>query len=139
VSFVPPAGWVAWDYWGKSAFSPTTDHKQRIIFMVIKNGGKQPNDIESVMKSYTTAFSTDNYTLILKEYLYAYGYSGIRVLSQGTTRNTLYGTDYLWVQEYATPDRRIQLMFRSSPDLFETYRKAAIESFRSLIITTPVK
>jgi hypothetical protein len=134
-SFIPPPGWLRWDFWGTTAFSPTSARTPRITFTVTPGDFSAPGYVDTVMKDYVSTFSTDNYTLIQKENLYLGGWSGVRVLAQGTDSNTLFDHDYIWIQEYFTKGNRISLVFRSDAASFETYRDAVLKSFRSLVIT----
>ena len=136
-SFLPPQGWVRWNFWGITTFSPTTDHEPRLTFAVNDVVSQDRPNIETVMKDYVRTFSTENYTLITQEYLYMGGYPGVRLLAQGTEKNRLFNRDYIWIQEYRTAHHKIILIFRSEEGSFETYRKAVLESFRSLVITGP--
>jgi hypothetical protein len=133
-SFVPPEGWVRWDFWGAAAFSPTADHNPRITFTVRPEGEPAEGRTDTAMKDYVRTFSTENYTLLEKENLYLGGWWGVRVLAGGTEKNVLFGNDYVWIQEYFTDNSRISLVFRSDPASFETYRDTVLASFRSLII-----
>jgi hypothetical protein len=133
-SFAPPKGWVAWDFWGTMAFSPTTGHEPRLTFTVSARDGRYTRDIESVMKSLCATFTTENYTLITKEYLSTGGYPGVRVLAQGTDKNKVFGHDYVWVQEYLTSAHRITLTLLSDKDSFKGCEKGVLDSFRSLIV-----
>jgi hypothetical protein len=134
-SFVPPERWVKWDFWGITAFSPTTAHEPRLTFSVTDETPQEKSNIETVMTGYVRTFSTKNYTLINKEYLYLGGYSGVRLLVQGTEKNKLFAGDYIWIQEYHTPRHKVTLIFHSEDGSFETYRSTVLTSFRSLIIT----
>ncbi len=120
---------------GTAAFSPTTDHEPRLTLVVSPRTGGDARDIESLMKSLSATFSTENYTLITKEYLLTGGYPGVRVLAQGTDKNKLFDHDYIWIQEYWTSAHRITLTLIADKDSFKTYEKVVLESFRSLIIT----
>ena len=133
-SFMAPQGWVRWDFWDSAAFSPTSEHNPRIIFSVSPVTNPEENRSDTAMRDYERTFSTHNYTLILKENLYLGGWSGVRVLAQGTEENTLFGRDYVWIQEYFTDRDRISLVFRCDPVSFDTYRDAVLRSFRSLTI-----
>jgi hypothetical protein len=134
-SFVPPQGWARWNFWGLTAFSPTSLHTPRITFAVTSGDFSAPGYADKVLQEYVSAFSTQNYTLILKENLYLGGWPGVRVLAQGTEKNTLFGSDYIWIQDYFTKDKKISLVFRCEPALFETYRDTVLTSFRSLVIS----
>ncbi len=134
-SFVPPPGWLKWNFWGMTAFSPTSLHTPRITFAVTAGDFSDPGYADKALQGYVSTFSTQNYTLILMENLYLGGWSGVRLLAQGTERNTLFGSDYIWIQEYFTKDEKISLVFRCEPALFETYRDAVLTSFRSLVIS----
>jgi hypothetical protein len=134
-SFIPPPGWERWNFWGTTAFSPTPAHTPRITFTVTPGQFSVPDYVDTVMRDYVSTFSTDNYTLIEKENLYLGGWSGVRVLAQGTDNNTLFDHDYIWIQEYFTKDNRISLVFRCDAASFETYRDTVLKSFRTLVIT----
>ncbi len=134
-SFMPPKGWERWSFWGTTAFSPTADRSARITFAVTTDDNTQGNGAATAMSDYESTFSTHNYTLIEKEHLFLNGWSGVRVLARGTEENTLFGQDYIWIQEYFTSRDRISLVFHSDPASFETYRDAVLKSFRSLVIT----
>ena len=133
-SFMPPKGWIKWDFWGVTAFSPTTDHNPRITFAV-HSGNKYANDqADKAMKNYVRTFSTENYTLVEKEGLFLGDWSGVRVLARGTEKNTLFDGDYIWIQDYFTDEDRISLIFRGDPESFETYKDTVLKSFQSLVI-----
>ena len=133
-SFIPPQGWIRWDYWGIAAFSPTTLRTPRMTFTVTPGDFSSPDHSDRTMRAYVNAFSTENYTLIQEENLYLDGWSGVRILAQGTEKNALFDRDYFWIQEYVTKDTKISLVFRCEPASFETYRDGALTSFRSLVI-----
>jgi hypothetical protein len=126
-SFMPPGG--------SPAFSPTSEHEPLITFSVSPDNDLDTDRAGRAMRDYEGTFSTRNYTLILKENLYLSGWSGVRVLAQGTEENTLFGRDYIWIQEYFTDRDRISLVFHCDAASFETYRDIVLKSFRSLTIT----
>jgi hypothetical protein len=133
-SFMPPKDWVRWDFWGAMAFSPAPEHNPRITFIVTSYDDADGDRADNAMRDYESTFSTRNYTLIQKENLYLNGWSGIRILAGGTEENSLFGRDYIWIQEYFTNRDRISLVFHGDPASFETYRDTVLRSFRSLII-----
>jgi hypothetical protein len=134
-SFMPPRGWIRWDFWGTAAFSPTIEHNPRITFTVRSGNDFTEDQADRAMKDYVRTFSTENYVLVEKENLYLDGWSGVRVLARGTEENTLFGRDYIWIQEYFAEGDRISLVFRSDPTSFGPYRDTVLKSFRSLVIT----
>jgi hypothetical protein len=138
-SFVPPGGWVRWDFWGSPAFSPASGNEPRITFSVSPDNDPDTDRAGRAMRDCEGTFSTRNYTLILKENLYLGGWPGVRVLAQGTEENTLFGRDYIWIQEYFTDQDRISLVFHGNAASFETERDTVLESFRSLIIIERTK
>lgn len=133
-SFMPPRGWIRWDFWGATAFSPTSDHNPKVTFRVNTESGVDEGRADTAMRDYVRTFSSGNYTLIERENLYLNGWPGIRILAAGTEKNTLFGPDYVWIQEYFTDRTRISLVFRADPASFETYRDTVLKSFRSLVI-----
>jgi hypothetical protein len=136
-SFVPPDRWIHWSFWGTAAFSPTTERNVKITFSVTSGVTYTGDQADRAMKAYVRTFSTGNYTLLEKEALSLGGWSGVRVLAQGTERNELFGSDYVWIQEYFTDRDLIRLVFRSDPASFETYRDTVLSSFNSLLIERP--
>ncbi len=133
-SFMPPNGWIRWGFWGTTAFSPTTEHNPKITFSVYSGSGSSEDRADKAMRGYVRAFSSENYVLVEKENLYLDGWSGVRVLARGTEKNTLFGPDYIWIQDYFTDESRVTLVFRCDPASFETYRDTVLTSFRSLVI-----
>ena len=133
-SFMPPGGWVRWNFWGTAAFSPTAEHNPKITFSVYSGSGPSEDQADEAMRGYVKTFSSDNYLLVEKENLYLDGWSGVRVLAKGTEKNTLFGPDYIWIQDYFTDESRVSLVYRSDPATFETYRDSVLASFRSLAI-----
>jgi hypothetical protein len=44
-SFLPPEGWVKWNFYGKASFSPKDDKETRIIYLVVEDKEGKTNEV----------------------------------------------------------------------------------------------